>query len=340
MYYIPPLEKEELQPLAAWTAPPSSDHTPTSSDPTLVSPLTEEEFGVSEPSDTRITLLHSTAPSNSTTSLSPDHPLTQTAPTPTTSQPLYYRRTTRMAVRTQPTLSPGFSAKLIEAMALSPLSFCKRYRSFYETPSSSASPAPSLTLPIPKRYRGTSEPMLDIETEDDKSKAEGAGSGTPVEVTIADRPLGLGYSAARRHSLEIAEEITPSTFEIAEEITPGWSSGLASLTVPSPVALLKTTPAATIVVDEDEFLEVGAQLELHDSILHDHTQRLDTLPPILLEGHGQDIIKLFNRSRAVREEIHTQCFKLGSLKRALEHAIITFGALWRLVLALEAWEDT
>ncbi|GKF30784.1 hypothetical protein Tco_0100582, partial [Tanacetum coccineum] len=256
-----PSETEELQPLAAWTAPPSSDRTPTSSDPTPVSPLTEEEFEVSKPSDTRITSSHSTAPSNSTTLLSPDHPLTQTAPTPMISQPLYYHRTTCMAVRTKPTLSPDFSARLTEEIALSPLSFHNRYRSSYESPSSSASSAPSLTLPIPKRYRGTFEPILDIETEDDESKAEGAGSGSeesedegpnskgeevvlegkqqqaaPVEVTITDRPFRLGYSTARRHSLEIVEEIAPSTFEIAKEIAPGWSSGLASLTVPSPVA--------------------------------------------------------------------------------------------------------
>ncbi|GJU82739.1 hypothetical protein Tco_1285104 [Tanacetum coccineum] len=82
--------------------------------------------------------------------------------------------------------------------------------------------------------------------------------------------------------------------------------------VPSPVASPETSPAATITVEEDEFLEVGAQLELHGSILHDHTQRLDALPPTLFEGHG-------------------------SLERAHEQAIITFGALWRPVLALEAW---
>ncbi|GKC67841.1 hypothetical protein Tco_1100439, partial [Tanacetum coccineum] len=289
-----PSETEELQPLAAWIAPPSSDRTPTSSDPTPVSSLTKEEFEVSKPSDTRITSSHSMAPSNSTTLLSPDHPLTQTAPTPMISQPLYYRRTTCMVVRTKPTLSPGFSARLTKEMALSPLSFLNRYRSSYETPSSLASSAPSSTLPISKRYWGTFEPILDIETEDDESKAEGAGSGSeesedeaPVEVTIADRHFRLGYSAARRRSLKIVEEIAPSTFEIAEEIAP------------------ETTPATTIAVDEDEFLEVGAQLELYGSILHDHTQRLDALPPTLLEGHGQDIIKLFNRSRAVREEIHS-----------------------------------
>ncbi|GJW12233.1 hypothetical protein Tco_1578060 [Tanacetum coccineum] len=91
-----PLETSEFQPLAARTAPPSLDCTPTSSDPTPVSRLTNEEFEASEPSDTRITSSHSTAPSNSTTPLSPDHLLTQTSPIPT--RVSYYHSTTRMVV--------------------------------------------------------------------------------------------------------------------------------------------------------------------------------------------------------------------------------------------------
>ncbi|GJZ54218.1 hypothetical protein Tco_0609103 [Tanacetum coccineum] len=409
-----PSETEELQPLVTRTSPLSSDHTPTSSDPTPVLPLTNKEFEASEPSDTRITSSHSTAPSDSTTPLSPDHPLTHTTPTLMLSQPLYYCRTTRMAVRTQPTLSLGFSTRLTEAMALSPSSFCKRYRSSYETSSSSASPAPSLILPIRKRYWGTFEPILGTKTEDDKSEAKGADSGSeesedagpdsegedaapkgqqqqaaPVEVITAYRPLGLGYVAAKHRALEIAEEIAPSTFEIGqssrstpdqqvvdETLTPRiparstWinaedgticldieidplsrapfqtptspelSSGFlpvspASLTVPSPVASPTTTPIATIAVDEDEFLEVGVQLELHRSILYDHTQRLDA--STFLEGHGRDVTELFDRSRAVREEIHSQRFRLRSLELAQEQVTFTFGTLWRLVLALEAW---
>ncbi|GKF63488.1 hypothetical protein Tco_0186936, partial [Tanacetum coccineum] len=112
-----PSETEGFHPLGARTTPPSSDHTPISSDPTPVSPLIDEEFEASEPSDTRITSLHSIAPSDSTT------------------------LTAHMAMRTQPTLSPGFLVRLKEAMNLSPSSFRKRYRSSYETPSSSASPA-------------------------------------------------------------------------------------------------------------------------------------------------------------------------------------------------------
>ncbi|GKG35414.1 hypothetical protein Tco_0440568, partial [Tanacetum coccineum] len=42
--------------------------------------------------------------------------------------------------------------------------------------------------------------------------------------------------------------------------------------VRTPVASLVTTPSTTIAVDKDEFLEVREQLELHKSILYDHTQ--------------------------------------------------------------------
>ncbi|GJY17020.1 hypothetical protein Tco_0387442 [Tanacetum coccineum] len=45
-------------------------------------PLETEEFEASEPSDTRITSSHSSVSSDSTAPLSPDHPLTQTSPTP------------------------------------------------------------------------------------------------------------------------------------------------------------------------------------------------------------------------------------------------------------------
>ncbi|GKG51225.1 hypothetical protein Tco_0541609, partial [Tanacetum coccineum] len=73
-----------------------------------------------------------------------------------------------------------------------------------------------------------------------------------------------------------------------------WSSGSllvspSSPVVPSPIASPVVTPAATISVDEDQFLEVGAQLELHGRILNDQTQRLDALPPTLFEGYDRDL---------------------------------------------------
>ncbi|GJS33597.1 hypothetical protein Tco_0531979, partial [Tanacetum coccineum] len=338
-----PSKTEELQPLAA-----------------RILPLTDDEFEASDLSNTRITSSHSTTPSDSTTLLSPDHPLTQTAPTPKLSRPLYYHRTTCMVVHIQPTLSPGFSARLTETMALSPSSFHKRYRSSYETPSSSASPTPSLTLPIRKSLENEESEDEGPDSKGDEAAPKGQQQQAAlVEVTIVDRPLGLGYGEARSRALEIAGEIAPSTFEIGQSsrftldqmvadktptpripahttwidhkdgtiylnieidplsrapiqtsASPEWLSDSlpvlpASLTVPSPVASPATTPLTTIAVDEDELLEVGVQLELHEYILYDHTQRLDALPPTLLESHSQDITELFDRSGAVREEIHS-----------------------------------
>nr|GEV68664.1 hypothetical protein [Tanacetum cinerariifolium] len=55
-------------------------------------------------------------------------------------------------------------ARVAEAMTFSDSAFRKRYRSSYETPS----PSPSPTLPVQKRYRGTSELILDTDSERDE----------------------------------------------------------------------------------------------------------------------------------------------------------------------------
>ncbi|GJW27046.1 hypothetical protein Tco_0040857 [Tanacetum coccineum] len=335
-----PIETEETHPLSPRAAPLSPDYYPSSPDYTPNTSHSDEELEPMEASETR-----TVSPSDSTSPLSPDHPLTQTSPTPTPSRVSYCHSTTCMAVRTQPTLSPGISAKLTEAMALSPTSFSKRCISSYETSSSSASPASSPTFPIRKRYRGTSEPILDTETEGDELKAEGTGSES--EESKDEGPGSKSKEAASKGQQQSVPEqqrvdetptprlptrpiwVDPEDDTVYIDIefdappvhapfqTPtllDWSSGSllvspASLTVSSPVASLVTTPAATITVDEDEFLE----------------------------GYGRDFTRLFARSEAVCNEIHSQCFRLGSLERGQEHATISFGALWRPVLALEAW---
>nr|GEX87900.1 hypothetical protein [Tanacetum cinerariifolium] len=43
------------------------------------------------------------------------------------------------------------------------------------------------------------------------------------------------------------------------------------------------------------------------------------------------------RSREARDGIFSQLYRLRSLKREQERAKVTFGALWRQVLALKAW---
>ncbi|GJS27199.1 hypothetical protein Tco_0487819 [Tanacetum coccineum] len=348
-------ETEIPQPLpsAPSLVPPSDDlylivrqtHTPATIDTESKpeeAPSETEEFEASKPPNTRITSPHSTSPSDSTTPLSPDHPLAQTSPAPTRAS--YYRSIARMAVHTQPTLSPGMSARIAEADALSRSSFRKRYRSSYETPSPSSSP----TLPIWKRYRGTSELVEDTEDESSDSDTEREGSEdegpgleygghgsedegpisdeeeeevapegqqqvVPVVDTAADEPLGLGYRALRRQQQRVEETPTPRPRTLP---SPEWSSGSlpvspSSPSVPTPVASPVTTPAATIAVD--------------------------ALPPTLFEGYDRDLRELYTRSREVKDEIFSQCYRLRSLKQEQERATVTFGAIWRPVLALESW---
>ncbi|GJT32692.1 hypothetical protein Tco_0923111 [Tanacetum coccineum] len=288
-----PIETEETQQLSPRAAPLSPNYTLASPNYTPDTPHSDEESKPIEASETRIA-----SPSDSTSPLSPDQPLTQTSPTPTPSRAFYYHRTTRMAVRTQPTLSPGLLARLTKAMALSPLSFCKRYRPSYETPTPSSSP-PGLSPALPPRkiYRGTSELIADIESEDledesiDSESEETAykdrQQAIPVKGITTDEPLGLGYGTDRRCALELAEDIARNTFE----------AGQSSRTTPS-VRCIST-----------------------------YTSR----------GYGSDISELYDRLAAVRGKIHSQSFRVGSMEQGQEQDTITFGALWRPVLAFEAW---
>nr|GFD03604.1 hypothetical protein [Tanacetum cinerariifolium] len=125
----------------------------------------------------------------------------------------------RMALRTQLTLSPGMSARIVEAAALSPSSFRKRYRSSYEIPSPSSSP----TLRIWKRYQedggpGSEGGGLSLEEEGPGSEEEVAPQDQQQAVlvvdTTTDEPLGLGYRVLRRYELALGEGSVPSTFEI------------------------------------------------------------------------------------------------------------------------------
>ncbi|GKB29035.1 hypothetical protein Tco_0868436 [Tanacetum coccineum] len=115
------------------------------------------------------------------------------------------------------------------------------------------------------------------------------------------------------------------------------SSPMISLIVPSPIASPVATLIATIPVDEGQFIEIGAQLELFRGILYDHTHRLDAMPSTLFAGIDRDVRELYTRSGVVKDEIFSQRYRFRSLELEQERTAMTFGALWRPVLALEAW---
>ncbi|GJZ63762.1 hypothetical protein Tco_0620183 [Tanacetum coccineum] len=289
--------------------------------------------------------------SDSTAPLSPDHPLTHTSLTPTPTYASFHRRTAHMTMHAKPVMSLSHSARVTEAMALSDLGFCKMYRSSYETPSSSSSPA----LLVRKRYRGKSELILDTDSEEDEigeedtdeDKGHGLddkGHGLDDEGrSVESNRLGLGYGALRRRELAVEEDqhivrpedgITyidvpaypPPAPPVQTPPSPKWSSA-------SPVAV----STATIPVDEDQLIKIGAQLELYEGILHDHTYCLDEMPPTLFADIDRDVRELYTISGVVRYEIFSQRYRFRSLELEQERTVVMFGALWRPVLALDAW---
>ncbi|GKB67517.1 hypothetical protein Tco_0928929 [Tanacetum coccineum] len=121
--------------------------------------------------------------------------------------------------------------------------------------------------------------------------------------------------------------VSPSLLDVPSPV----SSPMVPLTVSSPV----TTSTATIPIDEDQFIEIGAQLELYRGILQDHTQRLDAMLPTLFVKIDRDVRELYTRSGSVKDEIISQRYRFRSLKYEQEKVAVTFGAIWRPVLVLE-----
>ncbi|GKB29253.1 hypothetical protein Tco_0868654 [Tanacetum coccineum] len=87
--------------------------------------------------------------------------------TPPTLVPILCR-TARMVVRVPPTMSPGLSASMTKVATMSDFTFCKRFRSSYESSPSSSPP----DLPSRKHYWGTSELVEDDEEDDDEEDEE------------------------------------------------------------------------------------------------------------------------------------------------------------------------
>nr|GEY85195.1 hypothetical protein [Tanacetum cinerariifolium] len=290
-----------------------------------------------------------------TVSLSPDHPLTHTTPVLV---PIL-RRTTRMAVRVPPMMSPGLFTSIAEVAAMSDLAFCRRFRSSYDS-------SPSSSLLVRKRYRGTSKLILGTDSEEDEEVDETSDSDSESEdaedegltpededPTAGDEGLVAGVEGPSMddesyglddESYGLNDEqhgVDDESRSIDDEGRGLESDGLGSSeednvpegqqravliigttgsgSVPEPgrserVSAFKqpilitwtdpedaspmATSTATIPVDEDQFIEVGAQLELYRGILQDHTQRLDAMPQTLFKEIDRDVRELYTRSRA------------------------------------------
>ncbi|GJW73468.1 hypothetical protein Tco_0132838, partial [Tanacetum coccineum] len=160
--------------------------------------------------------------------------------------------------------------------------------------------------------------------EEEEAVPEGQQQAVPVVKTAASEPLGLGYEALRLLELAVGEDQVPSTYEVVQSSRsmPEQQEDdrvYTNIPIYPPVAPVQTPlspewSSATISVDEDQFLKVGAQLELHGSILQDHTQRLDALPPTMIADIDRDVRELYTRSEVVRDEIFSRPLEIQEMR--------------------------
>ncbi|GJT52180.1 putative reverse transcriptase domain-containing protein [Tanacetum coccineum] len=327
-------------------------------------PFMDEEFEAFELTSTRTDSSHSSASSDSTAPLSPDHPLTHVSPTPTPTRVLFHYRTARMSARIAETAALSLSSSIRDTDSEGDELGEEDTKEDEEEKNSDTDDERERQGLDDKGHglgdedhglgdesQGLEDEGLGFEEEEEEAAPEGQQQAVLVVDIAVSEPLGLGYGEARRRALESIEEITPSTYKVGQSSrsvpkhegverlsafrqptlvtwvdpendrvytdipayappaahvqtspSPEWSLGSlpvspSSPIVPSPITSLVATPTATISVDEDQFIEVGVQLELHGSILYDQTQHLDTLVSTLFVDIDRDVRELYTRSR-------------------------------------------
>nr|GEX36056.1 hypothetical protein [Tanacetum cinerariifolium] len=256
-------------------------------------------------------------------------------------------RTACKVVLVPPVMSPGLSTGIAEVAVTSDSVFCKRFSSSYDS-------SPSSTLPVWKKYRGTSKLIFGTNSEEDEERmrillggrgscCEGRGPGLDDEsYGLDDESYGLDYESyglddesyglddETRGIDDEGPRIESDRLGLGEEEAVPEGQQRAVLVVGTvvneplgfrservlvfrkPTLTTWTDPkdatlTATIPVDEDQFIEID-----------------------------RDARELYTRSGEVRDKIFSQSYRFKSLKHEQEKTDVTFGALSRPVLALEA----
>ncbi|GKE04995.1 hypothetical protein Tco_1397013 [Tanacetum coccineum] len=233
-----------------------------------------------------------------------------------------------------PFMSEEFEAsEPSEAAALSPSSFRNRYRSSYKTPSPSLSP----TLPVQKRYRGTSELILDINSEEDELGEEDTEKDEEDRSSDVDEERERGLDDEGQD----LEDEGPSMEEEEEAAPEGQQQAL-------PVVDTAATKPLGLGYKAARRHALESTEEIAPST-YEVRQSSRSVP----EQEGTARISAFRQSTLVTwvdpedGRIYTDIptyappaaprYRFRSLEREQKRATVTFSAIWRPVLALEAW---
>nr|GFB15598.1 hypothetical protein [Tanacetum cinerariifolium] len=273
-----------------------------------------EGFGTS---GARSTLSNSSAP------LLSDHPLTHATPVLVPS----LCRTTRMAVCVPPTMSPGFSFGIAKVAAMFDSVFCKS-EGDKEVDESLDSNSKSEDAEDEGPTTKDEDPAMGDEglVAGGRGPRMGVESRGEEEEAVPEGQSGFWFAPEleRSERMSTSRQPTLTTWTYLEDCmvyidvhvypppappvqtppSPKWSSGSFPISLAPSIIPLAT---ATIPVDEDQFIEID-----------------------------RDVRELYTRSRAVRNEMFSQRYQFRSLEHEHERIVVTFGDLWRPVLALEA----
>nr|GEV74634.1 hypothetical protein [Tanacetum cinerariifolium] len=267
----------------------------------------------------------------------PDHPLTHTTPV---SVPIL-RRTARMVVRVPHVMLPGLSASMVEVEAMSDSAFRKRFRSSYDS-------LPSPTLLVKKWYRGTSELILGTDSEEVEESSDSGSESEDIEdegPTAEDEDLATedeGLAAGVEGS-----SVDDESYGLDGEIhgVDDESHGLndKSYGIDGEGHGIESDGPC---LGEEEAVPEGQQRAVlvvgtaMSEPLGLGSKRVSVfrLPTLTTWTDPEDGMVYIDVPVYPPPAPPVQTPPLPeSLEHEQERTVVTFGALWRLVLALEAW---
>nr|GEW68676.1 hypothetical protein [Tanacetum cinerariifolium] len=251
----------------------------------------------------------------------PELPLTVASPTslpegtPPTLVPILCR-TTRIVVRVPLAMSPGLFSSMEEVGAMSKSTFCKRFRSSYESSPSASSP----DLPSRKLYKGTSELV-----EDDKDEENDDVEDEEIKEIVDSNSI---REDAKDEGLTTEDE-DPATGDegltVEDEDPATGDEGLVA-----------GDEGLSMGVESHGLDDEGHSVESNGIGLGEEEEVVPEASPTTAEAEGF-LTKLGAQVEMQRGLIrdHTR-YQFSSLAHEQERTAMTFGDLWRPVLALEA----
>nr|GEX90651.1 hypothetical protein [Tanacetum cinerariifolium] len=272
--------------------------------------------------------------SDSTAPLSSDHPLTYTTPVLVP----FHRRTARMVVRVPPAMSPSLFPSIAEVEAMSDSVFWDE----------------GLTVKDEGFGMGVESPSLG----GDEAAPWGQQRAAPVVKTAVGEPSGLEYRALRRREIASREGQMPSVFEVGQG-----SGSIPEPERPDGVSALRQPTLTTWIDPEDgiTYIDIPAYpppapliQTLPSPEWSSGSFPISPAPSIILSPISSPMISLIvpslvaspataeaegflTESGAITDEIFSQRYQFRSLEHEHERTAMTFRALWRPMLALEAW---